>query len=226
MKVISISSQKGGAGKTVVTALVANSLAIDFQKKVLVIDADPQSSMSDIRARDLEELEMSKDEMPYQIEKMPATRVVDYLEKLQEDSFDVILIDLPGRMDDTNLIRIIQELDCILIPLVAEQTDFFATIDFIEMLTTVLTKLEEIGVDGKKVYAFNNKSNGSIEEKGLEEYCNNLNLLLLNSKISSRKIYSRFTTYTSYMSEPGYKYNGVREEMKAFMDEVVEKLEL
>ena len=46
MRTTAIFNLKGGVAKTVTTAAMADILAIDHQKRVLVIDGDPQGNLS------------------------------------------------------------------------------------------------------------------------------------------------------------------------------------
>lgn len=46
MKIITVSARKGGVGKTTLTYLISTYLAKKLNKKVLLIDADPQANLS------------------------------------------------------------------------------------------------------------------------------------------------------------------------------------
>lgn len=183
-KVIAFSSQKGGAGKTTLTQLVATYF-FSQQMKVLVIDADfPQHSFSRSRQRDLLPSTTSPDLLasmaekgivPYPIETMTIDDLVRVLPHIRTSSnIDVIFLDLPGTLNVDNFALLAKQIDQVIIPFELEFKSFVAgmdTIDFYQLhnstmpISAIWTKLKtphkvkmkeqlELAIKGKGVYVF------------------------------------------------------------------------
>lgn len=145
-RVIAFSSQKGGAGKTTLTQLVATYL-FSQQVKVLVIDADfPQHSFSRSRQRDLLPSSTNPDLLasltekgiiPYPIETMTIDELVRILPHIRTlANIDLIFLDLPGTLNVDNFALLARQIDQVIIPFELEFKSFVAgmdTIDFYQL---------------------------------------------------------------------------------------------
>lgn len=127
--VILFGNQKGGAGKSTLALLCANYLSLAKKEKVTVLDMDYQKSLLS-RYNDAKQLENPE---PYEVidvdlEKFPMVYDVLYSEKEHN-----IIIDLPGKLDDDNLIPVLEAADVIVIPfhydkMTFQSTELFASI--------------------------------------------------------------------------------------------------
>ena len=219
-KVISVANQKGGAGKTIFTALIANSLVIDFGKKVLVFDVDQQQTLFDIRQEDM----LVRNDFPYPIQALNIHNLPAHIVELV-DNYDVILIDQPGRADDSSIVEVLMICDGILIPAVSDKNDRYGTLGFVNLLADIQRLMNKEGQQ-LQVLAFVNEAEGRVEEKIMEDFCNEINIKVMDTRISRRAIYARYNTYKSYISGSGYELNPVRKEFESFMKELVQKFKL
>ena len=118
-KYVAFSTQKGGAGKTTLTVLVASYLHYVKGYDVAVIDCDfPQYSIHDMRKRDMDRI--SKDDYykvqafeliktlqkkPYIIECNRAEDAIGKAEALQASlPLDFIFFDLPGTVNNAEVV--------------------------------------------------------------------------------------------------------------------------
>src|SRR4051812_4771934 len=100
--IIIVGNQKGGAGKSTLTLLLANFLTMGKQCPVTVIDMDYQQSISQKfdKAKILENAEPYQ-VIPASLESYPVLREI-----LLKNREDIALIDLPGKLDDDGLIPV------------------------------------------------------------------------------------------------------------------------
>jgi chromosome partitioning protein len=130
---IVIGNQKGGAGKSTLTMLLANFLTLEKNCPVTVIDMDYQQSI----AQKYDKAKVLENAEPYEV--LPATlQSFPVLKKvLLKNPRDVVIIDLPGKLDDDGLFEIFKAADLFLCPFAYDEFTFESTILF----TLVLRKL-------------------------------------------------------------------------------------
>jgi hypothetical protein len=76
------------------------------------------------------------------------------------------------------------------------------------------------------VLAFVNEAEGKVEERIMEDFCREINIKVMNTRISRRAIYARYNTYKSYISGQGYELNPIRKEFESFMKELIQNFNL
>jgi chromosome partitioning protein len=135
-KFISFCSQKGGVGKTSITAHVATYLAQALQIPVTAFDCDyPQHSLVSIRDSEIERLKSDESylkraekltSLPYEI--IPS-KLVDALPKLDEytNMNRMVFIDIPGTLNVNGLDGFVKRLDAAILLLEADPISFEST---------------------------------------------------------------------------------------------------
>lgn len=143
---VAFSTQKGGAGKTTLTVLVASYLHYVKGKNVAVIDCDyPQHSIAEMRERDFKMV--SDDEfykgMAYEqvtrlggkkfypiVESNPQEALNDADEVCEKEEFDYIFFDLPGTLNNKDLIVALANMDYIIAPIAADRVVMESTLNY------------------------------------------------------------------------------------------------
>lgn len=110
--VILIGNQKGGAGKSTLTLLLANYLASVRSRKVTVLDMDYQQSL----AAKYEKAGIVDSTPLYEIIPSDLKHYPVLVNVLGQNKEELILVDLPGRMDDDRLIPVIESGELVLCP--------------------------------------------------------------------------------------------------------------
>ena len=141
------STQKGGAGKTTMTVLVASHLHYVKGYNVAVIDCDfPQHSVSELRGRDYKTVD---DDEYYQklaceqitrlggkgfypvVESNPGDALNEAERLCRDGDFDFVFFDLPGTINSHDLVTTIAHMDYIFAPIVADRFVLESTLNYL-----------------------------------------------------------------------------------------------
>ena len=121
-KVIAITQQKGGTGKTTLAVHLALAFIKYHNLKVAVIDTDPQGSLGKwfmIRT----EKKLSNDNLTF---KTASLWGAQYESKTLKNDHDIVIIDTPPKIE-SDARPSIEAADLVLIPMSASHVDFWAT---------------------------------------------------------------------------------------------------
>lgn len=135
---VAFSTQKGGAGKTTLTVLMASYLYYVRGMKVLVVDCDyPQYSIKEMRDRDVEILRINSAfkknfmEQRERIQRDPypilITKPEDALDRARaiiesgKEDYDIVLFDLPGTINNPGVAKTVSLMDYIFCPVAADK---------------------------------------------------------------------------------------------------------
>lgn len=131
--VILIGNQKGGAGKSTITLLLANYLTEIQQKKVTVLDMDYQQSVS----TKYEKAKILDNDPPYEVIPVDLKHFPTLLKVLTKNPQEIVLIDLPGKMDDDDLIPVILSGDLIISPFNYDEFSVDSTLLFAMVVSKI-----------------------------------------------------------------------------------------
>ncbi|MDQ8188638.1 ParA family protein, partial [Pelagicoccus sp. SDUM812002] len=134
--IYSFTNQKGGVGKTTLALNFAGELAAQG-RKVLFVDADPQSSALDWSHQRTEEL-------PFAMVALPKPVVHREVAKLKEN-FDDIVIDPPPRTNEQSK-SVVMASDLCVIPVQPSPYDIWAAQEILQLIKEAQIYKPEIKV--------------------------------------------------------------------------------
>lgn len=131
--VIIIANQKGGAGKSTLTLLLANYLTLVKKRTVMVIDMDYQQSI----AGKYEKAKLLENVEPYEVIAASLEHFPIMLSVLAQNKEQIVIIDLPGKLDDNGLIPVFQSADLVVCPFTYDEFSFESTVLFSVVLRKI-----------------------------------------------------------------------------------------
>lgn len=159
---IAFSTQKGGAGKTTLTVLMASYLYYVRGYDVVVVDCDfPQFSIKDMRERDMQSIESNEYLLRQTQEMMKRTGKPAYpiVESRPEEAVetvkpfldmdtppDFIFFDLAGTIDNLGVIDTVATMDYIFCPITADNVVLRSSIMFASQLNDMFVSVGKTNI--------------------------------------------------------------------------------
>ena len=175
-KVITISQQKGGTGKTTLAVHLAMAFIKYHDLKVAIIDTDPQGSLGKwfmIRT----EKKVSNENLTF---KTASLWGAQYESKTLKNDHDIVIIDTPPKIE-SDARPSIEAADLVLIPMAASHVDFWATGAIVDIAKKA----------NKKILAqINRSSQRSKLINKTKEFIKSLDLDSTETIIGNRQIYT------------------------------------
>ena len=167
---VAFSNQKGGVGKSTVTAVLASYFNYVRGLKVAVVDCDyPQFSLEKLRGRDLKNLEKSEyhqrlfcrqfedgSRKAYPIVTSTPESAAEIPGKLEGD-YDLIFFDLPGTVNSRGVFESVMNMDFIFTPIVKDRMVMQSSLSFVSTVQDFIGQhpeapLKDIRLFGLKVF--------------------------------------------------------------------------
>lgn len=127
---IIIGNQKGGVGKTTHGILLSNYLVLEKKKELLILDMDFQGSIKTKYDQDCE----IYDNVPlYEVLQLELDSFSSIFEQLKHTD-GYVIIDLPGKIDDNNLVLVFEQADLVICPFSYDRLTFESTIVFAQVV--------------------------------------------------------------------------------------------
>jgi len=180
---VAFSTQKGGAGKTTLTVLVASYLHYVKDYNVAVIDCDfPQHSIQEMRERDLKMIESDEhyNHMAYEqikklgkkaypvVESTPENGMEDAGEVMEEMQPDFVFFDLPGTINNPAVVKTLCNMDYIIAPICADRLVLESTLQYIITINDLLISTGKAKIKG--IYLLWNLVDGREKTELYEVY--------------------------------------------------------
>jgi len=124
--VVAIANTKGGVGKSTLAGNLAWALATETGRRVLLVDADPQASVT-------KWFDLATGELPLDRTQLTTARVLQQQLPRLRQSYDLIIVDCPPMQTDVTAAAVTQA-DLGLIPVLPSPLDVLAYSELVPLL--------------------------------------------------------------------------------------------
>jgi len=142
---IIIGNQKGGAGKSTFSVILANYLTLEKKCPVKLVDMDYQQSV----IQKFEKAKLLENDEPYEVVPTDIESFPVLKRALDKTPGCIILIDLPGKLDDEGLLDVFNYADLLICPFAYDEMTFVSTVHFALVLKHLNAKLPMVFVPNR-----------------------------------------------------------------------------
>jgi chromosome partitioning protein len=204
--VVAIANTKGGVGKSTLAGNLAWALATETGRRVLLVDADPQASVT-------KWFDLAMGELPLDRTQLTTARVLQQQVPRLRHSYDLIIVDCPPMQTDVTAAAVTQA-DLGLIPVLPSPLDVLAYSELVPLLR------QAQGVNPALTLRFviNQLAPRTALAREVHETLADADIAVMPTYIHDRQLYRRVVAQGgSVVREPG----PAREEMLALAKDVL-----
>lgn len=200
-RIISFANQKGGVGKSTLLMLTAAAMHNRTGKKVLVIDCDPQRSIKEVYAK--EGRKDAYDVIAFNWKQPKAEVNFDKTIALAESKYEVVFVDIPGRLEGREIYFSILISDVVIVPLVASTLDIASSVSFLKTLPQIRQIKQEKGFS-LDIFGVINKRDQTLEHHRLTELEGIGGMEFFQSGLSNLVRYRRNISTAADIADPSH----------------------
>lgn len=139
-----------------------------------------------------------------------------------EEKFDLIFIDVPGKLGGKGNFYSVLISDVVIIPIIASALDIDSTADFLKSLPQAFKRREEHDMRPIEVFGVVNKKNKTIEHRYLSELQGVSGLKLFNTYLSDNVRYKRNISASKQITTE----DQIHDEFNMYYIELLHKLKI
>lgn len=182
---LAISTQKGGVGKSTLTAIAASYLDYVLGYNVAIIDCDyPQCSLHELRKREIQQVSKNSfykqkavtlfqtiGKQPYPIICSKPEEAIstahEFLNK-KPQTYDVVFFDMPGTINNSGMLITFLSMDYVFTPMYPSRIVMESTLAFISNIKELLATRKNLTL--KDIYLFWNRIDGRVKRDLMDSY--------------------------------------------------------
>jgi chromosome partitioning protein len=209
-QVIAIANTKGGVGKSTLAGNLTWALATATRRRVLLVDADPQASVT-------KWFDLATAELPFDRTQLTTTRVLHQQLPRLRQQYELIVVDCPPMQSDVTAAAVTQA-DVGLIPVLPSPLDVLAYSELVPLLRQAQGSNATLALR----FVINQLAPRTALAREVQDTLADADIPVLPTYVHDRQLYRRVVAQGgSVISEPG----PVRDEILALMKGVLDALE-